>query len=77
MAIISLKLTSEQKKAIQDYAKLKNASVSQIILDAVLEKIEDEEDYVLAAEIAKTVDEGECVDFATLCSECGIDNEAL
>lgn len=77
MAIISLRLTDEQKNAIQGYAKLKNTSVSQIILDAILEKIEDEEDYTLAVEIAKMVNENECIDFATLCEECGIDYEAL
>lgn len=77
MATISLRLSDEQKDAIQGYAKLKNVSVSQAILEAILEKIEDEEDYTLAVEIAKMTNENECLDFASLCAECGIDYEIL
>ena len=41
---ISLDLNTKDEKMIKDYAKLKNVSVSKLIKDIVIEKIEDEID---------------------------------
>ena len=41
---ISLRLSEEDTKLIKDYAKLNNMSVSDLIRQAVIEKIEDEID---------------------------------
>lgn len=41
---ISLDLNTKEEKMIKDYAKLKNVSVSKLIKDIVIEKIEDEVD---------------------------------
>lgn len=41
---ISLRLNPQDTKLIQDYAKLKNISVSELFRQAVLERIEDEID---------------------------------
>ena len=41
---ISLDLNTKDEKIIKDYAKLKNVSVSKLIKDIVIEKIEDEID---------------------------------
>jgi len=41
------------------------------------EKLENEEDYKLAMLAYETLDKDNLKDFETLCSECGIDYEAL
>lgn len=41
---ISLRLSDEDSKLIKDYAKTKNISVSELIRQTVIEKIEDEID---------------------------------
>ena len=41
---ISLRLSEEDTKLIKDYAKINNMSVSDLIRQAVMEKIEDEID---------------------------------
>ena len=41
---ISLRLSEEDTKLIKDYAKVNNMSVSDLIHQAVIEKIEDEID---------------------------------
>ena len=41
---ISLRLSEEDTKLIKDYARIKNMSVSDLIRQAVIEKIEDEID---------------------------------
>ena len=41
---ISLRLSEEDAKLIKDYAKINNISVSDLIRQAVIEKIEDEID---------------------------------
>lgn len=47
MAVISLRLDSEEDRLIKEYAKANNISVSALIRDSVLEKIEDEIDLDL------------------------------
>jgi len=42
--VITLRVTQEQKELIEEYAKMHGASVSAFILQAVLDKIEDELD---------------------------------
>ena len=41
---ISLRLSEEDAKLIKDYARVNNVSVSDLIRQAVIEKIEDEID---------------------------------
>ena len=41
---ISLRLSDEDTKLLKDYAKINNMSVSDVIRQAVIEKIEDEID---------------------------------
>ena len=41
---ISLDLNTKDEKMIKDYAKLNNVSVSKLIKDIIIEKIEDEID---------------------------------
>lgn len=44
MATISLRVDDRDGKLIRDYAKLKNTSVSDLMRNAIIEKIEDELD---------------------------------
>ena len=44
MATISLRVDERDSKLIRDYAKLKNTSVSDLMRNAIIEKIEDELD---------------------------------
>ena len=44
---ISLRLSEEDAKLIKDYAKINNISVSDLIRQAVIEKIEDEIDLTV------------------------------
>ena len=43
---ISLRLNTDEAKLINDYAKLKKQTVSEIMRNAVIEKIEDEIDLM-------------------------------
>ena len=44
---ISLRLTVEEESLIKEYAKLNNLSVSELVRQSVLERIEDEHDLHL------------------------------
>ena len=50
MSIIQASITDEEEKLIMDYIKHKNISISDLIRDAVMEKIEDEIDLRLYEE---------------------------
>ena len=47
MGTISLRMDEEDEKLIKEYAKTKNITISSLIRNAVLEKIEDEIDMDL------------------------------
>lgn len=47
MAVITLRISDEEHKIIKEYAKLKNESVSEIIRESTLSKIEYELDLRL------------------------------
>ncbi|WP_161879340.1 type II toxin-antitoxin system RelB family antitoxin [Alkalibacterium sp. MB6] len=47
MAVITLRIDSQEDKLIREYAKANNMSVSALIRSSVLEKIEDEIDLDL------------------------------
>lgn len=44
MKSITLRLNSEDDRLIRDYAKVKNMTVSELVRQSVLERIEDEID---------------------------------
>lgn len=48
--VISIRMTEEEKKLADAYAKLNGCSLSEAIKKAYFEKIEDEYDIVLADE---------------------------
>ena len=69
MSTITIRLSEEQKKAIKGFSILKNKSISSVVLEAILNKIEDEEDY----ELALMAEKDSTRDFKELLKECDID----
>ncbi len=47
MATISFRVSEEEKNLIFDYAKKNYKTMSEFLLETILEKIEDREDYLL------------------------------
>jgi len=50
MSIIQARLSDEDEALVMQYVKVKNISVSELIREAILEKIEDEIDLQLYEE---------------------------
>ena len=74
---INIRVDEELKKALQGYAKLKGKTVSEIVLDAVKEKLEDECDIRLALLAYESVDMKDDTTLRELCEDAGIDYESL
>ncbi|STO08830.1 MULTISPECIES: type II toxin-antitoxin system RelB family antitoxin [Exiguobacterium] len=53
MSTISVRLDEEDARLIREYAKTKNLTLSTLVRDAVLERIEDELDLKLYHEAMK------------------------
>lgn len=53
MGIISLRLNKDEDKLIRDYAKVKGISISDLVREAAIEKIEDDIDISLYNEAMK------------------------
>lgn len=54
METISLRLSSRDKRIIQEYAKINNMSVSELIRRIVIAKIEDDTDVRIFDEIYRS-----------------------
>lgn len=57
MSIISLRLNKDEDRLIREYAKVKGISISDLIREATLEKIEDDIDIALYDEAMKEHEE--------------------
>ncbi len=77
MTTISLRIDDDLKEAACGYAALNGMTLSQVLIEALKEKLEDEEDYKLAMLAYKTLDQDNLEDFSKVCEECGIDYKAL
>jgi len=77
MTTISIRINEDLKEAALGYASLKGQSLSQIIIEALKEKLENEEDYKLAMLAYETLDRNNLEDFDMVCEECGIDYKNL
>ena len=51
--VVSIRMTEEEKKLAEAYAKLNGITLSEAIKKAYFEKIEDEYDIALAKELLK------------------------
>ena len=74
---INIRVDEEFKKALQGYAKLQGKTVSEIVLEAIREKMEDDCDTRLAMLAYESVDMTDGTTLEELCEEAGIDYESL
>ncbi len=74
---INIRVGEELKRALQGYAKLENKTVSEVVLEAIKEKLENDYDYKLALLAYESVDMNDKTTLADMCAEAGIDYDAL
>lgn len=74
---INIRVDEELKNVLQGYAKLENKTVSEIVLEAIKEKLENDYDYKLALYAYESVDLNDTTTLADMCAEADIDYEAL
>ena len=74
---INIRVEEELKNALQGYAKLENKTVSEVVLEAIKEKLENDYDYKLALLAYESVDMNDKTTLADMCAEAGIDYDAL
>lgn len=55
MAMISIRMTERDAKLIRNYAEIKGISISNLIRDTVIQKIEDEIDVQFFVEATKNL----------------------
>lgn len=61
MSVISVRFNSEEENVIKNYAKSKGFSISQLIKETLMEKIEEEYDLEVCKEYLKAKEEGTLV----------------
>ena len=61
MSVISIRFNSEEENVIKNYAKSKGFSISQLIKETLIEKIEEEYDLEVCKEYLKAKEEGTLV----------------
>ena len=77
MITVSINANPDIEKKINNYVKENNINLDQVMLDLILEKIEDEEDYKMAVkayEDYKSNNE-EGISFDDLVKKMGLENE--
>lgn len=76
-ANINIRIDEELKKALLGYAKLKNKTLSEVVLEALEEKMENDYDYKLALLAYDSVDYNDSTTLEDMCKEVGIDYDEL
>ena len=61
MSVISIRFNSEEENVIKNYAKANGFSISQLIKETLMEKIEEEYDLEVCKEYLKAKEEGTLV----------------
>ena len=74
---INIRVEEELKNALQGYAKLENKTVTEVVLEAIREKLENGYDYKLAMIAYETLDMQDNTTLADMCAQAGIDYEDL
>ena len=74
---INIRVEEEVKNALQGLAKLENKTVTEVVIEAIKEKLENDYDYKLALLAYESVDMNDTTTLADMCAEAGIDYEAL
>jgi len=74
MNIITLRINDDENTLIRDYAKVNNVSISELMRNSVLEKIEDDLDLKLYYQGMKDHKENpQDISFDEMMSELGFD----
>lgn len=74
MNIITLRINDNDNKLVRDYAKANNITISDLIRDSVLEKIEDDIDLKLYNQAMKYHKENpQDISFDEMMAELGFD----
>lgn len=74
MNIITLRINDDDNKLVRDYAKANNITISDLIRDSVLEKIEDDIDLKLYNQAMKDHEENpQDISFDEMMTELGFD----
>ena len=74
---INIRVEEELKNALQGYAKLENKTVSEVVLEAIKEKLENDYDYRLALLAYESIDLNDSTTLADICAEVGLNYEDL
>ena len=72
---LTVRLTPEERMAVEEYAKEKNMTIAQLARESLLEKIEDA--YDLEVYTAWLKSKRETVSFEDLMKECGFSEDDL
>ena len=74
---INIRIDDELKNVLIGYAKLENKTLSEIVLEAIKEKMENDYDYKLALLAYESVDFSDATTLKDMCKEVGIDYDEL
>lgn len=74
---INIRVSEEIKKVLKGYAKLENKTISDIVMEAIMEKIENDYDYKIALLASEIVDLSDTTTLKDLCDEVDINYEDL
>ena len=77
MITVSINTNPDIEDKINNYVKENNINLNQVMLDLILEKIEDEEDYKMAVEAYEDYKSNneEGISFDDLVKKMGLENE--
>ena len=77
MITVSINANPDIENKINNYVKENNINLNQVMLDLILEKIEDEEDYKLAVEAYEKykANKEKAISFDDLVKKMGLENE--
>ena len=77
MITVSINANPDIENKINNYVKENNINLNQVMLDLILEKIEDEEDYKMAVETYEEYksNKEKAISFEDLVKKIGLENE--
>ena len=77
MITVSINANPDIENKINNYVKENNINLDQVMLDLILEKIEDEEDYKMSVEAYEDYKSNneEGISFDDLVKKMGLENE--
>ena len=77
MITVSINANPDIENKINNYVKENNINLNQVMLDLILEKIEDEEDYKLAVEAYAEykLNKEKAISFEDLVKKMGLENK--